>query len=462
MHATVNTEPDGLEEKVGEFVVLEVTVTEDELAPMVDQAWREIAAEVRMPGFRPGKAPRKLLEAQLGSDYARGEALRKALPEFYAEAVISHDVDVVAPPELEITEGQESGPVSFTATVEVRPTVEVPGYGGLRVEVPSPVVTDDEVDAQVDRIRSQYGELSEVDRPAAEGDYVRIDIHGTRDGEPVEGLTADDYKYLVGSGLIAPEFDEHLSGGKVGDVLEFAAAAPGGGDDDPVDFRLLVKGIEERVLPDLDDEWVAEATEFDTVEELREDLRSTAAAQREDQTRSAVRVRIASALAALVDGDVPESMVAQDVQQRLQGLAFQLQGRGVALEDYLRITGQDPETFTTELKAASDEAVRADLALRAVALAEGLEVSEEDLEHEIGHLIGDASLSVDEARERLRSDGQLSAVRSELLKRAAMEWLVEHSEVVDPDGAAVPAELLRLREHDHEHEHEADGAHDDE
>ena len=450
----MNTEPEGLDEKTGDFVVLEVTVTEDELAPMVDQAWREIAAEVKLPGFRPGRAPRKLLEAQLGSDYARAEALRKALPEFYAEAAITHDVDVIAPPELSITSGEESGDLTFTATVEVRPTIVVAGYDGLRVEVPSPVVTDDEVDAQVDRIRSQYGELVSVERAAGEGDYVQIDIYGTRDGEPVEGLTADDYKYLVGSGLIAPEFDEHLGGASVGDVVQFSAAAPGGDDEEPVDFRLLVKGVEERVLPELTDEWVAEATEFDTVEELRDDLRSTAAAQREDQTRSSVRVRIGAALAALVDGDVPASMVSQDVQSRLQGLAYQLQGRGIALDDYLRITGRDPETFTAELQEASDEAVRTDLALRAVAVAEGLEVAEDEIDHEIVHLIGDADVTVEEAREQLQSEGQLSAVRSQLLKRAAMEWLVQHTEVVDPDGVAVPAELLELPEHDHDHDHD--------
>jgi trigger factor len=422
VHATVNTEPEGLDEKTGDFVVLEVTVTEDELAPMVDQAWREIAAEVKLPGFRPGRAPRKLLEAQLGSDYARAEALRKALPEFYAEAAITHDVDVIAPPELSITSGEESGDLTFTATVEVRPTVVVAGYDGLRVEVPSPVVTDDEVDAQVDRIRSQYGELVAVERAAGEGDYVQIDIHGTRDDEPVEGLTADDYKYLVGSGLIAPEFDEHLRGASVGDVVQFSAAAPGGEDEEPVDFRLLVKGVEERVLPELTDEWAAEATEFDTVEELRDDLRSTAAAQH--------------------------------VQSRLQGLAYQLQGRGIALEDYLRITGRDPETFTAELQEASDEAVRTDLALRAVAVAEGLEVDEDEIDHEIVHLIGDADVTVEEAREQLQSEGQLSAVRSQLLKRAAMEWLVQHAEVVDPDGVAVPAELLEPPEHDHDHDHD--------
>ena len=177
-------------------------------------------------------------------------------------------MDVIAPPELDITAGEEAGPVSFEATVEIRPDVIVAGYQGLRVEVPSPDVTDEEIDEQIDRLRSQYGELSTVDRPAVEQDYVTVDISGTQNGEEVDGLTADDYSYLVGSGMIATEFDQHLTGAKVGDILEFDADHPDP-DEDPVHFRVLVKEVKERVLPDLTDEWVADASEFETVEELQ-------------------------------------------------------------------------------------------------------------------------------------------------------------------------------------------------
>jgi len=201
VQATVNP---GTVDRPGDFVVITVEVDESELAPAIEQAWKDLAREVRLPGFRPGKAPRRLLEAQFGSGHARAEALRTVLPEFYADAVIQHDVDVVAPPEFEITEGQEDGAVTFAATVEIRPEVQISGYDDLRIEVPSPDVSDAEIDEQIDRIRSQYGELSPVSRPAIDGDYVQVDIHGTRDGEPVDGLTADDFKYLVGSGWSCP------------------------------------------------------------------------------------------------------------------------------------------------------------------------------------------------------------------------------------------------------------------
>ena len=442
-------------------VKLAVVVDEAELEPAIDAAWRDIAKEVRMPGFRPGKAPRSLLEKQFGPGYARAEALRTAVPEFYSQAVIEHDIDIINVPEFEITEGEEDGPVTFEATVDVRPVVSVAGYDGLRVEVPSPEVPDEEIDEQVDRLRGQYGELTEVGRPAADGDYVTIDIHGTQDGEEVDGLTADDYLYLVGSGMIATEFDEHLVGAKAGDILQFSAEHPDP-DEDDVEFRLLVKDVKERVLPELTDEWVAEATEFSTVDELREDTRKRLAESREGQTRISVRARIGVELAKLIDEDVPEALVSNEMQNRLQNLAYQLQGRGIGLEDYLNITGRDGDSFTAELKEAADEAVRVDLALRAVAVAEGLEATDDQVEEEILRLIAGQPVELDEAREQLRSGGQLSAIRSDVSNRNALEWLVEHSEVVDPEGNAIAAEYLELPEepegHDHDHDHDHDHA----
>ncbi|MFN7148626.1 MAG: trigger factor, partial [Microthrixaceae bacterium] len=395
----------------------------------------------------------QLLEKQLGSEYARSEALRSALPDFYSQAVIEHDVDVIAAPELDITSGEDDGDVTFEAVVEVRPDVEVAGYDGLRVEVPSPEPSDDEITEQVDRLRGQFGELTEVERAAADEDYVTVDIAGSADGEPVDGLTADDYLYLVGSGMIAAEFDEHLRGAKAGDVLEFDADSPDP-DQDQVQFRVLVKNVKERVLPELDDAWVAEATEFETVQDLLDDTRSRLAESRVEQTRNAVRVNLGQELAKLVDIEAPEAMVSGEMQARLQNLAYNLQGRGIRLEDYLQITGRDPESFTEELREAAVEAVKVDLALRAVADAEGIEVTDDELEHEISHLIGDAQLSIEEATEELRSGGQLSAVRSDITKRKALEWLVERSEIVDTDGTAVPAALLALPDHEHDHDHD--------
>ena len=287
-------------------VKLSVEVDEQEFEKAVDAAFRKIAREVSIPGFRPGKAPRRLLEKRLGGGVARGEALRDAIPEYYAEAVREHDVDVIAAPEIDITEGEEDGPVVFEAVVEVRPIVLVPGYESLRITIAAPAATDEEIDAQVERMLGQYAELSTVERPAEQGDFVTIDIEGSQDGEPLEGLTADDYPYEVGSGGIVEELDEELEGASADDELEFDAAHPDP-DEEGLHFQVTVKEVNERVLPEPNDEWAAEASEFETLAELRDDLAERMTKVRRMQAQMAVRDKVGDALADLVDAEIPEA-----------------------------------------------------------------------------------------------------------------------------------------------------------
>ena len=183
-------------------VKLSVDVAEEEIEGAIDAAFKKIGKEVRLPGFRPGKVPRRVLEARFGKDFARGEALRDAIPDFYVQAVREHEVDVIAPPDFEITAGEQAGPITFEAIVETRPVVEISGYADLRVEIPSPLVNDADIGEQLDSLRANFAELASVERPAADGDHVTIDIAGTHDGEDVPGLTADDYVYeLVSLGI---------------------------------------------------------------------------------------------------------------------------------------------------------------------------------------------------------------------------------------------------------------------
>ncbi|MGB6059661.1 MAG: trigger factor [Microthrixaceae bacterium] len=439
----------------GNKVKVVVEFDEAELEPSIAQAWREIAKEVRIPGFRPGKAPRKLLEKQFGTDYARAEALKNAVPEFYSQAVIGEDIDVIAAPDVEIISGEEEGPVTFEAIVETRPIVQVAGYGSLRVEVPNPEATDAEIDEQIDRLRTQFSELVEVDRAAADGDYVTIDISGTQDGEEVDGLTADDYLYLIGSGMIASEFDENLVGAKAGDKPVFTAEHPDP-DEDEVEFALEVKNVKERVLPELTDAWVADATEFETVQELRDETRNNISGSRRSDTAIAARNNIGTELAKLVEIDAPESMVSSEVQGRLSNLSQQLQRSGMRLEDFLQMSGQDIEEFSAGLKESAEESIKVDLALRAVIAAEGLEATDEEVDEEIESFIGGADMSLEDARTELQDAGQIPAVRSEIAKRKAMEWLVDRTQVVDPDGVEVDPSLLVLPENDHDHDHDHD------
>jgi trigger factor len=426
----------------GNKVKLSVEVEEAEFDAAIDDAFRRIAREVRVPGFRPGKVPRRILEARIGTDAARQDALRESLPEYYARAVGEHEVDVIAPPEIDITAGQESGSIAFDAVVEVRPKIQVAGYASLRVEVPSPIVAEEEIDAQLDRLRRQFGELRTVDRAALEQDHVTIDVAGSMAGEPIEGLSVDDYLYEVGSAAVVPELDEQLRGAKVGDILVFDAAHPDPEQTDPISFRVLVKEVKEQVLPEATDAWAAEASEFDTLAELRDDLRERVANVKRVQTQLALREGVVDALVQLVEEDAPAALVDSEVQRRLEDLAHRLQHQGATIEQYLQATGTAPQEMLDQLREQAASAVKADLALRAVIEAEGITADDEEVEVEIERLAVRMEQPVDQVRSQLERAGQLSAVRSDLTRGKALEWLADRAEVVDAEGAPVDRSML--------------------
>lgn len=429
-------------------VKLSVEVDEAEFDSAIDAAFKRIAKEVRMPGFRPGKAPRRLLEAQFGHAVGREEALREALPDYYAKAVVAHDVDVIAPPDIEITAGQETGAIAFDAVVEIRPVVEVAGYDGLRVEIPNPVPSEAEIDEQIDRMRHQYAEFEPVDRPAEDGDHVTIDISGTHGDEEVPGLTTADYDYEVGAGAVVAEIDENLRGASAGDELEFEAAHPDPDEDEPLSFAVTVKEVKEAVLPDLDDAWAKEASEFDTVEELRADLRERLGTMRIAQARQAVQQKTAEALAALVTIDVPEAMVDGEIDARLQDLVGRLQQQGIDPGQYLAQMGQTPDQLRAEFRDGAEQSVKVDLALRTVAEAEDLYPDDEKLTEVLDEMAGQSGQDGTELRARLAEVGQLSALRADLGKREALQWLTENVELIDEDGAPVDRALLEFPEVD--------------
>jgi trigger factor len=423
----------------GNKVKLTIQVEEQEFEKDIDAAFRKIAREVRIPGFRPGKAPRRILEARLGKETGRSEALRDALPDYYSRAVRDNDVDVVAPPEIDITAGEESGSVEFDAVVEVRPQLHLAGYGGLRVVVPSPVVTEEDIDAQVDRLRGNFGELTTVNRPAIDGDFLTIDLHGTRHGEPVPGLTTDDFLYEVGSGTVLTELDEQLRGSKVGDILAFDAEIPG---EDPVNLRVLVKESKVKKLPEVTDEWASEASEFDTVDELRADVEKRIGLVKRVQSTLALRNAAIDALVELVDMDPPASLIDTEVERRVRDLNQRLEGQGATIAEYLQASGQTPEQFVSFLREGAVPAVKADLALRAVAEGESLEPTDQDIDDEIERLAASYKVKSKDLRRSLERADQMPAVRSDWKKSKALEWLVEHVEIVDADGQPIDRALL--------------------
>ena len=326
----------------GNRVRLSVELDESEVDEALNSTVRRLARDVRVPGFRPGRVPRPVLEARMGGAEAlRQQAISDALPDLYAQAVVDTEVDPIAAPEIDITSGEAGGPLTFDALVEVRPTVSIAGYGGLVVTVPGIDVTDEEIDAQIDRVREQSGELEVVSRPARDGDFMTIDLHGTR--TIGDDLDVEDYLYEVGSGSDVAGLDDQLRGSKVGDILQFSAEIPGPDDTaQTTSFRVLVKGIKEKVLPEANDAWAAEASEFDTVDALRNDLATKLRQIKVMQAQMALRSNALEALVELVQDDPPESLIDTEVRERLHDLGHRLDQRHISLEQFLAGVGPGP------------------------------------------------------------------------------------------------------------------------
>ena len=421
-------------------VKLSVVVDEAEIDSALDSAVRSIGSSARIPGFRPGKVPRRVLEARMGGATAlRAEALREALPDFYAKAVVDTEVDPIAPPEIDITEGEESGPVHFAAIVEVRPKVNVAGYDGLTTTIPSPLVNDADVAGQIDRLRENDGELIDVTRPILNGDLVTLDLKGN-DEEGNEVAQADDYLYEVGSGVVIPELDEALLGLKAGADLEVSGTPAGG---TLIVFSIVVTAVKEKKLPEVSDAWAEENSEFSTVAELEADLRERIGRMKVVQAQMSLRESTLGALAELVNEDeVPDVLIDAEVNERLHDLGHRLESQNMSIEQFLSATGQSGDQLVLSLRTDATKAVKVDLALRAVASAENLDVSPEELEEEIVRMAEQVGSTPDALRAQLDQAGRTGALKAEKAKSKAASWLVEHVTIVDEEGVSIDRALL--------------------
>jgi trigger factor len=425
----------------GNKVKLSVEIDEVEFDRNIDKAFRKIANEIRIPGFRQGNAPRQLLQAQIGLGAARSQAIQDSIPEYLALAVREHDVDLIATPQIEVTKGEEEGILGFDATCEVRPIVTVPGYNGLRIELPALLVKEEDVDDAMKSERSRHGVLKDVDRAIAKGDYVSLDLSGAREGTPVPGLNVEDWAYEVGKGWVSPSFDEKLIGEKLGSTISYSEAP--NGTTDIAEMTVVVKKVQEMVLDDLTDEWVAEhVSEFETVDAWKASLRKRLEEIKLNQTRSVFVERTTSALADLVTIEIPEAMIASDLQARVRNTVEQFQSQGVSIEQWLSATGQTTESFIENLRTESQKAVKVDLALRAVAVAQAITASDDDIEQEIERIAMQVGRKVNQVRKAYQENDALTELAAQIHKSQAVDWLLRNSTLVDPEGNAISADDL--------------------
>ena len=439
----------------GNKVKVYVEIDETEFETDIESAFRTIAREVKLPGFRNGKAPRKLLEARIGLGPAREQALRDSIPLYLTKAVQEHDVDLIATPSIEITSGEEAGAVEFEAECEVRPEITVPGYGGLRVEI-DPIDIDDEAfDAAVADQLKGHGTLEDVDRAAESGDYVTLDMTATRDGEELAGLNIEDWSYEIGQGWVTEDFDEKLIGAKVGEELSFSSTPKG--TEEEADFTVKLSAVKSLALPDVDDAWVEENIgEYTDVASWHEAIKEQLSESNLNAVRQTLGQKVTDALVELVDIDAPESMVEQELQGRLQNLVRQFEAQGMDLGAWLSATGQSTEDLIANFREQAESSVKADLALRAIAVAENIEVDGEDLELEYTRLAMQFSDSSDNVRRAYEQNGAVGELTASVKKSKAFDWLLHNIEFVDTNGAQIDSDTVLGRDHDQDHDGETE------
>ena len=425
-------------------VKLTVDVPFDELKPSLDAAYRKIGSQITVPGFRKGKVPPRVIDQRFGRAIVLEEAVNDALPRLYSQAVQEQSLKAIGQPEVDITAIEDGQHLTFTAEVDVRPDFALPDYDGIAVTVDDAEVSEADIDEQLTGLRERFATLTGVDRPAADGDFVSMDLSAVVDGRAVDDMTAKGLSYQIGSGALLDGLDDALIGLAAGETREFTTTLVGGdfaGQEAVVTVAL--NSVKERELPDLDDDFAQTASEFDTVAELREDVRARVERMKKLEQGVQARDRVLEALVASVDFPLPENVVKAEVSSRHHTLAHQLEAAGMTREDFLAAEGQTAEEFDADIEARVREALRSQLVLDKVVEQEKLSVTEAELSDHIVRTAVRYGMAPEQFAQQVMQAGQLQSLVVEVVRGKALALVLERAAVTDASGRAVDLEALR-------------------
>ena len=426
-------------------VRLAVEVPFDELKPSLDKAYASIAKQVRVPGFRPGKAPARIIDQRVGRAAVLEEAVQDALPRAYSDAVRENDVRALGQPEIELTKLEDGESIGFTAEVDVRPEVRLPQYDGLDVSVDDVVVDEADVEEQVSAMRERFAVLKATDRPVQDGDYVSIDLRATVDGEEVPGGSTTGLSYEVGTGSMMDGLDEALVGASAGDSREFTTQLVAGDfAGRTADITVTVRSVKEKELPELDDEFAQTASEFDTLEEFRSDVRNRLQRVKVLEQGAQARDKVLAALLENTDVPLPESAVRGEYDWRQHDIGHQLENAGLDLDTYLSSEARTREDFDAEVRGNAETAVKTQLILDAIADKEELGVSDAELTERVITQAEQYGVSPQEFAQQLTQGGNLPALVADVRRSKALATVLERAHVTDASGRTVELEHLRL------------------
>jgi trigger factor len=423
---------------------LTVEVPFEELKPSLDAAYKKIAQQINVPGFRRGKVPPLVIDRQVGRGAVLDQAINDALPQLYVQALQDNDLQPLAQPEIDITKFEDNESLEFTAELDVRPEISLPDYEGLEATVDDITVTDEEVEQEMQSLRERFASLNDVDRPAEDGDFVTIDLKASRDGEVVEGAEVTGMSYQVGRGGMIDGLDEALVGMKAGDEKRFQSQLVGGdqaGED--VDVDVKVTAVKEQELPELDDDFAQTASEFDTVADLTEDVRTRLERSKRLEQAAAARDAVLERLLEMVDVPLPESVVTAEIQARRENIEQQLMFAGMTMEQYLDSEKQTVDEFEADLEKRVRDAVAAQFLLDEVAKKEEVGVDQQELSEHVMRRAQQSGQDPNEFAKHMVEHNHIPEMVQEVLRGKALATIVDAARITDRSGAEVDLKNLR-------------------
>ena len=417
------------------FVKLTIEVPEDEFGKDLDRTYRAIANQIKIPGFRKGKVPKQIIDTQIGQDAIFEEFVNSSVPAYFRQAVADEDLSPIADPDIDVQQLEPGKPFVFSATVEVRPRLsfEESDYTGIKVTKPTVEVTEQEIDDWIERLRERFSELEPVGRPVQQGDFVTVDLTVIKGGQKVEQASREDYLYFVGSGEVGEKLDVELVGTKPGAILKVSDALPerfgeelGGA---AVDISVIVKDVKARRLPEVDDDFAKTASEFDTIQQLRDDLRERLTEVKEREAGAALRDLVLEAMIDKVDVDLPQSLIDEETDHRIHHARDRAERMGVGLEKMLELQGWDEARLREDSREHAIRAIKSDLVLEGIARNASLEVTAEEIGAEIAVLAQAYGREPKAVAKDLERSGQVVTLAGDIIRSKALDLLVERADV---------------------------------
>jgi trigger factor len=411
------------------------------------EVYKELGKQVRVPGFRPGKVPNRVLDQRIGRPVILEQVVQHAVPEVYSEVVRENQVRVLGQPDIEVTRLDDNDTLAFTAEVDVAPKLELPALDELAVTVDDVEVTDEEIDQQIDVMRERFGMLTGVERAAEDGDFVSIDLEATLDGEVLEDGTTSGMSYEVGSGNLMDGLDDAVRGLSADETATFTTAllaGPQAGQEAQV--TVTVRSVKTKELPELDDDFASTASEFDTLAELREDVRTRLGRAKAMGQGAQARDKLVDHLVETVEVPVPDTLVEREIEWRNRAFETELQNAGMDWDTFLQMSGgQSREEYDAEQRTNVEKAVRTQFILDAIADAREVTVDNDDLSAQIIAQAQRNRVSPEQYAQQLQQSGNIAEFVADVRRTKALAQLLEQTTITDASGNVVDLEALRPR-----------------